>query len=129
MTEPLTPAAVAQAFIEAWGRQDMEEVARLVADDMEFESPMVRHTGAEAFLAAAGEFNRAVTGVDIVAVLGDDRSALVMYDMHTVPFGTLRAADHLVVEDGKITADKLVFDTHAVRQVQDATPAEAQAAP
>lgn len=129
MTEPLTPAAVAQAFIEAWGRQDMEEVARLVADDMEFESPMVGHTGAEAFLAAAGEFNRSVTGVDIVAVLGDDRSALVMYDMHTVPFGTLRAADHLVVEDGKITADKLVFDTHAVRQVQDRTPAEAQAPP
>lgn len=137
MTRPLTPAAVAEAFVEAWGRRDMDEVARWVADDMTFESPMTKLTGADAFLAAAGQFAQAVTKVDVLAVLGDDRNALVMYDMHTGPFGTLRAADHLVVEDGKIVADRLVFDTHAVRQAQDRTedrtPAEtrgeAQAAP
>jgi limonene-1,2-epoxide hydrolase len=123
MTRHPTPAHVARAFIEAWGRRDMEAVARWVADDMDFESPMTKLTGAEPFLAAAGEFAQAVTAVEIVAVMGDERSALVMYDMRTVPFGTLRAADHLVVEDGKITSDKLVFDTHPVRQ------ARAQASP
>lgn len=114
----LTPAEVAEAFVEAWGRRDMETVAGWVADDIAFESPMTRLTGAEAFLAAAGQFAQAVTGVDVIAVVGDDQRAMVMYDMPTVAFGTLRAADYVLVEDGKITADKLVFDTHAVRQAQ-----------
>jgi hypothetical protein len=35
--------------------------------------------------------------------------------MATGPFGTLRAVDPLVVRDGRIVSDTLVFDTYEVR--------------
>jgi hypothetical protein len=53
--------------------------------------------------------------VEILAALGDDQRAMIMYDLTTGPFGTLRAAEEFVICDGKITHDTLVFDTHQVR--------------
>jgi hypothetical protein len=57
--------------------------------------------------------------VQIHAVLGDDEKAMISYDMATGPFGTLRAVDHLVVRDGRIIADMLVFDTYEVRRAME----------
>jgi limonene-1,2-epoxide hydrolase len=119
MNEPQTPAEVAVAFVEAFARNDMDEVARHIADDIVFESPRVTVTGAEDVLAAIGQFARAVIGVKIIAALGDGEQALIMYDMETRPFGTMRAADHLVIRDGKIKADALVFDTYELRKAME----------
>jgi SnoaL-like domain len=120
MTEHRTPAEVAVAFIEAWARGDMRAVAGHVADDISYEGPMARAEGVEAYLDAVSGFSELVTGLEIVAVCGDDRQALIMYDMATAPFGTLRAAEHLEIPAGRITASRLVFDTHPVRSVQAA---------
>jgi hypothetical protein len=117
-----TPAAVASAFVEAFGRRDMAAVAGYLADDVVFESPRTTLTGAQPVLAAMAEFAQVVAGVSIVAVIGDDERAMIMYDMATGPFGTLRAVDHLVVEDGLIVSDTLVFDTYEVRKALE-TPA------
>jgi ketosteroid isomerase-like protein len=121
MGEQRTPAEVASAFIEAFGRGDMAAVADLLAADVTFESPRVALTGAGPVLAAMGEFAQVVTGVSIVAVVGDAERAIIMYDMATGPFGTLRAVDHLVVRDGRIVADTLVFDTYEVRKAMEAS--------
>lgn len=51
---------------------------------------------------------------------GDGDEALLVYGMDTAPFGTLRAAEHLVLHDGRIARSRLVFDTHAVRGAQNA---------
>lgn len=110
MTDP-TPAEVATAFIEAFGRRDLAACARLVDEGVVFESPRMRLTGARDVLAAIGGFAEAVASVEVIAVVGDDTQALVMYDMRTGPFGTLRAADRLVVRAGRIVLDQLVFDT------------------
>ena len=67
---------------------------------------------------AGHDMATAATGVDTIAVFGDDDRAMVMYDMRTGPFGVLRAADYFEVRNGKITADKLVFDTYEVRRGQ-----------
>jgi hypothetical protein len=120
MAEPTTPADVATAFIEAFARNDMTAVGRYLAADVVFESPRVTVKGPAGVQEAMGQFARAVTGVEIVAVLGDDEQAMIMYDMETEPFGTLRAVDHLVVRDGKITSDVLVFDTYEVRKAMGA---------
>lgn len=113
MTE--SPAQVATAFVEAFGRRDTATVAGLLADDVVFTSPRATVSGAAAVAAAIGGFAEAVTGVRIISVLGDDDQAVIMYDMTTGPFGTLRAADRLTVRDGRITSDTLVFDTHPLR--------------
>jgi hypothetical protein len=105
------PAAVARAFVEAFGRRDLSTVAGLLADDVTFRSPRVQLTGAPAVVAAMTEFAQLVTGVTVVSVMSDGDRAMIMYDMETVPFGTLRAVDLLTVAGGKISADVLVFDT------------------
>ena len=120
MSEHRSPAEVASAFIHAFGRGDMATVADLLAADVAFESPRVTLTGAEPVLAAIGEFAQVVTGVSVHAVVGDDERAMIMYDMGTGPFGTIRAVDHIVVKDGRITADTLVFDTFEVRKAMEA---------
>jgi ketosteroid isomerase-like protein len=115
MNEHQTPAEVASTFVEAFGRGDMATVGGLLADDVTFESPRVTLTGAGPVLAAMGEFAQAVTGVSVLAAVGDGERAMIMYDMATAPFGTIRAVDHVVVRDGRIVSDILVFDTFAVR--------------
>lgn len=99
-------------YIEAFGRRDTAAMAALLAEDVVFESPRTRLVGAEAVLAAAAEFP--VTKVRIIDALGDDMRAVVVYDMDTSPFGTLRAVDHLVFRDGRIVLDTAVFDTAAL---------------
>jgi hypothetical protein len=116
MPEQLDPADLAVAFVEAFGARDMEAVARYIADDVVFESPRMTLTGAAAFLEEVGKFAQAVSGASVLAVAGDASQALIMYDIETVPFGTLRAVDRVVVRDGKITSDILVFDTSKLRQ-------------
>jgi len=105
------PVDIAVAYLEAFGRQDMTAAARFIAEDITFESPRVTLTGVEPYLAAVGEFAKAVTSVEIIAAFGDGDRALVLYDMKTGPFGTIRAADYFVVRDGKIISEVLVFDT------------------
>jgi ketosteroid isomerase-like protein len=121
MSEKRSPSVVAVAFVEAFGRGDMAAVAGLLADDVAFESPRVVLTGAGPVLEAMGQFAQAVTAVSVLAVVGDDDRAMIMYDMQTEPFGTLRAVDHLVVRDGRITSDTLVFDTYEVRKAMEAS--------
>ncbi|GAA2597155.1 nuclear transport factor 2 family protein [Actinomadura fulvescens] len=119
MSAKTAPVDVAVAFLEAWSSRDMDAVAGYVADDVVFESPKVRLTGAQAVVEAMGQFAQAVISVKLIAAYGDDERALVMYDMETGPFGTLRAADHFVVQDGKIKSDELVFDTYELRKFEE----------
>lgn len=120
MATSTTPSEVATGFITAFGNGDLPAVADYLADDVVFESPRARLVGAAAVREAIGQFAQVVTGVDIIAVLGDGEKAMVIYDMTTGPFGTLRAVDYVTVRDGKITSDVLVFDTYEVRKAQEA---------
>ncbi|GAA3595283.1 hypothetical protein GCM10022419_093190 [Nonomuraea rosea] len=109
-------AEIAVAFIEAFARHDMAAMSGYVAEDIVFESPRGTIEGAAAVLEAVGQFSQLVAAVKIIAVLGEGTEAMIMYDMVTGSFGTLRAADHLVIRDGKIVTDRLVFDTFELRK-------------
>lgn len=115
MGEQGATAGVATGYIEAFGRGDLAAIRGYLADDVVFESPRVAVRGADEVAAAVAEFAGVVTGVTIIAAVGDERQAMIIYDMATRPFGTIRAVDHLVVEDGQITSDTLVFDTSPLR--------------
>ncbi|WP_232664908.1 nuclear transport factor 2 family protein [Pseudonocardia sp. TRM90224] len=105
------PVDVAVRFIEAFGRGDMETVSACLAQDVVFESPRVSLAGVGPVVAAMAEFAQVVVGVKVVAALGDAEQAVVVYEMATGPFGTIRAVDHVAVRDGRIASDTLVFDT------------------
>ncbi|MQY19743.1 nuclear transport factor 2 family protein [Nocardia macrotermitis] len=102
---------VAVAFVEAFGRRDLVTMTAMLHEDVVFDSPRTHLTGAADVSAAIGEFAEAVTGVDILDAFGDDERALVVYDMHTGPFGTLRTVDHITVRGDRIASDTVVFDT------------------
>ncbi len=109
MNEYLTPVAIARAFTEAWTSHDMQTAATFLAEDVVFDGPANRSQGIEAYLAGLNTFARAVTGLRILAVLGDEQQAIIMYEVTMAPGGVVRGADLLSIRDGKIAEDKLVF--------------------
>jgi ketosteroid isomerase-like protein len=115
MTGSSAPTAIAAEYLRAFAAGDMDAVRAHLAEDVVFESPPVRLTGIDDVVAAIEQFAEAVEHLTIIAAHGDGQTALVMYDVRTGPFGILRAAERLVVRDGKIALDQLVFDTYAVR--------------
>jgi hypothetical protein len=117
----LPPVDVAIAFTEAWTSHDMTTAAGYVAEDVRFEGPMTQSAGIDAFMGGLSQFARAVTGLEIVVALGTDERAMIMYDLTTGPFGVLRAAEDLIISEGKIVRDTLVFDTHPVRKAREAS--------
>ncbi|MEV4889219.1 nuclear transport factor 2 family protein [Nonomuraea sp. NPDC055795] len=119
MTEHRTAVDVATVFITAFGAGDMATVTECLAEDVVFESPRVHVEGVEAVTATIGQFAQVVAGVDIIAAVGDAEQAMVIYNMKTGPFGTLRVVDYLVVRDSKITSDVVVFDTYEVRKAEE----------
>ena len=120
MPEHPAPVDVAIAFTEAWTNHDMTAAARYVAQDVAFQGPLTQAAGVEAYIDGLSRFAQTVKSLKIIAALGDDQRAMIMYDLTTGPFGTLRAAEHLIIRDGKIRRDALVFDTHELRKAQDA---------
>jgi len=120
VTEHPTPVEVAVAFTRAWTSHDIAAAAQYVADDVVFEGPMTQTTGARAYLEALSRFAATVTGMQMIAALGNDEGAMIMYEVETGQAGVLRAGEHFVIGEGQIQSDMLVFDTHKVRQARSA---------
>jgi SnoaL-like domain len=120
VTENLAPVDVAIAFTSAWTSHDMAAAAQYVADDVVFEGPMTQTTGAQAYLEALSRFAQTVTGMRMIAALGDDEGAMIMYEVETGQAGVLRAGEHFAIRESHIHRDMLVFDTHKVRQARSA---------
>lgn len=113
-----TPVALTVAFTEAWSSGDLGAADTFIADDIVFESPMAQLSGKGPYLEAVGQFAQLVSEVTVLAVVGEGNETIIMYDMKTGPFGTLRAAEYFVFDGEKIKSDKLVFDTYEVRGAQ-----------
>ncbi|ESY70563.1 MULTISPECIES: nuclear transport factor 2 family protein [Mesorhizobium] len=105
------PLDIATAFTTAWTSHDLEKAASYVAEDVVFDGPMQKSTGKEPYLKGLTKLSQDVTGVRMIAAFGDDRQALLMYDLMTKSSGALSCAKHLTVSDGKIHSDKLTFDS------------------
>ena len=120
MTEHPAPVNVAIAFTKAWTSHDMIAAAEYVAEDVAFEGPMTQTTGAKAYIEALSRFAQTVSGMQMIAALGDDQRAMIMYEVETGPAGVLRAGEHFVIREGRIKSDMLVFDTHKLREAQSA---------
>lgn len=119
MTELKSPIHIATAFIQAFAENNLASVSHFVSEEIVFESPRVQISGIEPYLNAVGQFAEIVQGVNVIASLGDEGQAMIMYDMITIPFGTIRAVDHFLIREGFITMHKLVFDTHEVRKAEE----------
>ncbi|BDZ59356.1 nuclear transport factor 2 family protein [Barrientosiimonas endolithica] len=116
MTTPTPPRETALSFLHAWAASDMDTARNYLAEDITFESPQTSLTGAHAVAEVMDQFAQAVEDITVLVVADDGDHVVVMYDMHTGPFGTIRAAEHYTIRDGHIVADVLVFDTASLHQ-------------
>jgi hypothetical protein len=59
-----------------------------------------------------------VNGYDMIAALGDAETAVLVYDLHTVPVTSSLVCECFTVADGRITQNRLIFDQtpYAARQ-------------
>jgi hypothetical protein len=120
MSNETSPLHVALAFTEAWTSHDLKTAAGYVADDVVFDGPLGHTTTLKDYLDGITNLAKSVTSARILAAYGDAQQALIMYELATNPFGTLRCAKLLQVRDGRIVSDKLAFDSHLIRKVRDA---------
>ncbi|HEX8037454.1 MAG TPA: nuclear transport factor 2 family protein [Ktedonobacterales bacterium] len=125
MSQQQTPLAIGLAFTQAWTSHDMDTAASYVAHDIVFDGPMNHTTGDKAYMEALTRFASTVTGLKILAAFGDDQQALIMYEVTTTPFGPIPSAELLTIKDGKIQADRLIFDTSKMRNAATSLPQSA----
>jgi ketosteroid isomerase-like protein len=111
MTETTSPALrTALAYFEAWTSHDLDKALEYIADDIVCDAPAGRLEGREAYLGFMGPFVRILTGSELIAAFGDEKTAVVVYDTATVPVASAPAAECVTVVDGKITRSRFIFD-------------------
>ncbi|HEY7974602.1 MAG TPA: nuclear transport factor 2 family protein [Ktedonobacterales bacterium] len=117
MSERLDTAAIARAFTEAWSSHDMETAAGYLAEDVTFDGPINHSSGRQAYIEGLSAFAQRVSHLKIIAALGDDTQAMIVYELTTGPL-TATYAERLTFSDGKIQTDQLIFDSYPMRQGQ-----------
>jgi len=123
VTDTTSPALqTALAYYQAWTSHDLDKAMNYIADDIVCDLPGGRLEGAEAYRGGfLGPLVQNLTGAQMIAAFGDDKTALVMYDTQTVPVKDAPGAECVTVTDGKITNSRLVFDQAPFDAARNAT--------
>lgn len=112
------PAAldIARAFEAAWQARDFEKSRTHLADDLVYDDPFGRETKPEAVMGKYMGISQVVAGpANELAAFGDDRAAVIFYELPTSVFGTAVNANRYIVRDGKITEMTVVYDATAAK--------------
>jgi hypothetical protein len=102
--------AVALAYHRAWTSNNLDEALRHVSDDIVCDAPSGQLRGIDQYRPFLTNFVPRVTGYDIIAALGDGKTAVLVYDLHTILVSSGLTCECFTVEDGRITRNRLVFD-------------------
>jgi hypothetical protein len=109
---------LARSHLEAWTNRDLEAAQRNLAPDVQFYSPAATLTGIDEYMNAPrglAQFARQVVpgSLRILAAVGDERNALIMYEVTTEggPIGSKlfpSAQTWLLDDHGKIKVERIV---------------------
>ncbi len=110
--------AIARAHVEAWTNHDLDAARRNLAEDVQFFSPAANLAGIDEYMDAPrglAQFAKQVVpgSLRVIAAMGDDRNALIMYEVSTEggPIGSKlfpSAQTWLLDDDGKIKLERIV---------------------
>lgn len=110
--------ALARAHLEAWTNHDLDTVRGNLAKDVQFFSPAANLAGIDEYMDAPRgltQFARQVVpgSLRIIAAMGDERNALVMYEVSTEggPIGSKlfpSAQTWLLDDNGKIKVERII---------------------
>ena len=114
VTKKDSPAvALARAHLEAWTNHDFDTVRGNLAEDVQFFSPAANLTGIHEYMDAPRgltQFAKQVVpgSLRMFAAIGDERNALIMYEVSTATKVFPSAQTWLLDDDGKIKVERIV---------------------
>jgi ketosteroid isomerase-like protein len=107
-----TALTIAMAFLDAWTAGDFAKAGGYLADDFEFDGPIAHYRSAADFLDGSRPFTERLTPErTTLSAFGDDREALLLYDLHLSSGARMRVADRYTLRDGKIQTETALWDT------------------
>lgn len=110
-TVPLSPTSVSRSFYEAWTGGDIDAALGLLAERVVVDAPRAgRLVGAEQYGPVLREYLQVLTGSELLAIAGDERSSLVYYNNFTNLVDVAPTVEYHTVQDGKITYIRIIFD-------------------
>lgn len=102
--------AVALAYHRAWTSKQVDEAMTHVAGDVICDAPSGQLRGIDQYQPFIANFAPTVTGYDMIAALGDEDTAVLVYDLHTRPVSSSLICECFTVRDGRIARNRLIFD-------------------
>jgi len=102
--------SVALAYHRAWTGKNVDEALSHVSDDIVCDAPGGTMRGIEQYRPFLANFVPIVTGYDMVAALGDAETAVLVYDLHTIPVDSGLTCECFTVRENRITRSRLIFD-------------------
>jgi hypothetical protein len=100
----------ALAYYEAWTTHDLDRAMTYIADNIVWDAPAGLIEGAEAYRAFMLPYVQILTSAELIAAFGGDEKAVLVYDTRTVPVESAPAAECVTVANGKIVANRYIFD-------------------
>jgi hypothetical protein len=110
--------SIARAHLEAWTNHDLGTARANLAEDVQFFSPAANLAGIDEYMDAPrglAQFAKQVVpgSLRVIAAMGDDRNALIMYEVSTEggPIGSKlfpSAQTWLLDDSGKIKVERIV---------------------
>src|SRR5262249_33382464 len=114
-----TALDVVRAYHQAWSSGRYDEAGQRLSDKLEIEVPINSYPTKASFLEAVKRTKEMTSKLELLAELADEGQALLLYDM-SLPFGTMRVAEHFTVSGGRITKIRQIHDTAAIRAALEA---------
>lgn len=113
----LSKGDIASAYYTAMRDKDVEELAKYLHSEVQFQSPLSEMKGSDKVLEAAKGFMNVFESLDIKNSFDDGKDAAVcIFDLHCKePIGVLKAITLMKIEEGMITQMELFFDPTAFK--------------
>src|SRR5262249_49760271 len=101
---------VGLAYHREWTAKNVDEALRYVSDDIVCNAPGGELRGIDQYRPFLANFVPIVTGYDMIAALGDSETAVLVYNLHTIPVSSGLVCECFTVKAGRITRNRLIFD-------------------
>lgn len=113
--------SLCSAYLDAWSRKNLEDVAALVHPDVSFRAPMQELHGRAAYIEATRRVFTLLERMDIRAqFISGDRAVLIYDFVCSEPIGVSRTAEMVRFHEGLLRETELFFDARPFEALQRA---------
>ncbi len=101
---------VVRGYFDAMASKNVKGIMAVTADKIVCDSPVGQLSGIQAYRGFQEGFAKMIEKLTLVALFGDDVQAVLIYVADTLPVKGAYVAEYLTVKEGKITADRVIYD-------------------